>query len=134
MPPEELKTTMKKRCATNYYKSPARPGVSFMLSPVLRTYTNADEHGEVATQNFPHVMHYAPNLTRADIGGAQPGSPYPFLLFPGRHGYSIQMVGIAEREAINKEHAQLIERLCKLRAAWCLPEQTAAATTAKHEH
>ncbi len=57
----------------------------------------------------PHVMHYAPNVSNEDVGGAfpapevmqyyiQPGrwpaSPAPFVIMPGPHGYHIQMLGV----------------------------------------
>src|SRR5438067_1706744 len=59
-PPEELKKIIQERYKTNYYKAPERAGVSYMLSPILRTYTNPDQNEDAATANFPHVMYYAP--------------------------------------------------------------------------
>jgi hypothetical protein len=63
-PPGELKSYK-----TGYYKAPERSGVSYMLSPVLRTYVNPEESDSVATSNNPHVMYYAPNVYNEDIGG-----------------------------------------------------------------
>ena len=37
-PPGELKRIIKDRFKTGYYKAPERAGISYMLSPVLRTY------------------------------------------------------------------------------------------------
>ncbi len=37
MPPEELKKMIQGRYKTGYYKAPDRAGVSYMLSPILRT-------------------------------------------------------------------------------------------------
>src|SRR5438132_4978859 len=48
-PPEELKRIIQQRYETKYYKAPARAGVSYMLSPILRTYTNPDGNEDVAT-------------------------------------------------------------------------------------
>src|SRR5437588_2222902 len=67
-PPEELKKIIQERCKTSYYKPPERAGVSYMLSPILRTYVNPDENENVATANVPHIMHYAPNVSNQDIG------------------------------------------------------------------
>lgn len=134
VPSQELKTIIKERYATNYYKAPARAGISYMLSPMFRTYTSPDEHEEVATVNFPHVMHYAPNVSATDIGGARPGSPYPFLIHQGPHGYSIQGVGDTQRQAINMEYTGLLTRLCELRAIWCLPGEVTVGTGATHKH
>ncbi len=40
MPPEELKKMIQGRYKTGYYKAPDRAGVSYMLSPILRTYVS----------------------------------------------------------------------------------------------
>src|SRR5260370_5195525 len=40
-PPEELKKIIHDRYKTDYIKAPQRAGVSYMLSPILRTYVNA---------------------------------------------------------------------------------------------
>src|ERR1700730_18792348 len=69
-PPEELKKIIQERYKTGHYKAPERAGVSYMLSPILRTYVNPDANDDVATANVPHVMHYAPNVSNEDVGGA----------------------------------------------------------------
>jgi hypothetical protein len=118
-PPEELKKIIQERYRTSYYKPPERAGVSYMLSPILRTYVNPDENENVATANVPHIMHYAPNVSNEDIGGATPtpeqlryfsqhgrwpDSPYPFVILHGPHGYFVQFLGVTERAVINKEY------------------------------
>src|SRR5438094_8694468 len=65
--PEKLKNIIQERYKTKYYKAPERAGVSYMLSPILRTYVNPDENENVATANVPHVMHYAPNVSNNEI-------------------------------------------------------------------
>jgi hypothetical protein len=135
-PPEELKTIIQERYKTNYYKPPDRAGVSYMLSPILRTYVNPDENENVATANIPHVMYYAPNVSNEEVGAATPNpeqlryfsqhgrwpdTPYPFLILHGPHGYMVQFRGIAERDAITKEYEEMLARLCKIKQAWCLP-------------
>src|SRR5512135_3340417 len=76
-PPGELKKIIKDRYKSGYYKAPERAGLSYMLSPVLRTYWNPEESDSVVTANVPHVMYYAPHVSDADIGGGKPGSMYP---------------------------------------------------------
>src|SRR3981081_3098443 len=71
-PPAELKKIIQDRYKTKYYKAPERAGVSYMLSPILRTYVNPVQNDNVATANIPHVMHYAPNVSNEDVGGAIP--------------------------------------------------------------
>jgi len=124
-PSVELKKIIKNRYKIGYYKAPERPGISYMLSPILRTYTNPEKDDNVATLNIPHVMYYAPNVSNDDIGGGKPGRKYPFVIMPGPHGYIIQLLGQTERAAINKEYEEMLSRLCKIKEAWCLPKPTA---------
>jgi hypothetical protein len=134
--PEELKKIIQEHYKTRYYKAPERAGVSYMLSPILRTYVNPDENENIATTNVPHVMHYAPNVSNADVGGAIPSperlryfsqhgrwpdSPDPFVILHGPHGYMVQFLGVTERDAINKEYEEMLARLCKIKDVWCLP-------------
>ena len=132
-PPNELKKIIQERYKTNYYKAPERAGVSYMLAPILRTYVDPDHNDSVATANVPHVMHYAPNVSNEDVGGAKPtaeqlgyfsqhgrwpSSPDPFVILHGAHGYFIQFVGVTERDAINKEYSDMLARLCKIKDSW----------------
>ncbi len=123
-PPGELKRIIKDRFKKGYYKAPKRAGISYMLSPILRTYGNPEESGSmVPTLNIPHVMYYAPNITNEDIGGGKLGGMYPFVIMPGPHGYIIQLMGMTERAAISKEYEGMLERLCKIKEVWCLPNE-----------
>lgn len=125
-PPEELKRTIQDRYKTGYYKAPERAGVSYMQSPILRTYWNPEESDEVVTANIPHVMYYAPNVSNEEIGGAKPGTgPDPFVILHGPHGYMVQFLGATEKAAINKEYADMLARLCQIKEAWCLPTSRA---------
>ena len=122
-PADELKKIMKDRLKTGYYKAPERAGISYMLSPVLRTYFDPEESDSVGTYNFPHVMYYAPGVSSEDIGAGELGGMYPFVIMPGHHGYMIQGLGVTERVAIYKEYEEMLERLCKIKEVWCLPEE-----------
>ena len=123
-PPGELKQLIKERYKTGYYKAPERAGISYMLSPILRTYWNPEESDSVnMTMNYPHVMYYAPNVSNEDIGGGKLGGIYPFVIMPGPHGYFIQPIDLTERAAINKEYEEMLARLCKIKEVWCLPKE-----------
>lgn len=123
-PPRELKKIMQERHKTGYYKAPERAGISYMLSPVLRTYFNPEEDGDrVPTVNFPHVMYHAPGVTSEDIGSGELGGMYPFVILPGHHGYMIQAVGVTERAAITREYEEMLAKLCKIKEVWCLPNE-----------
>jgi len=122
-PPGELKKIIKERFKTGYYQAPERAGISYMLSPILRTYWNPEESDSVMTMNYPHVMYYAPNVSNEDIGGGKLAGSYPFVIMPGHHGYMIQPIDLTEREAINKEYEEMLARLCKIKEVWCLPKE-----------
>jgi hypothetical protein len=133
-PPGELKKIIKDRYKTGYYKAPERAGVSYMVSPILRTYINPEENDSVATSNNPHVMYYAPNVSNEDIGGKPPSisvadygmivtGVYPFVIMPGHHGYMIQLLGLTERVDINREYEEMLGRLCRIKEVWCLPKE-----------
>jgi hypothetical protein len=122
-PPGELKRLIQDRYKSGFYKAPERAGVSYMLSPVLRTYFNPEESDRVTTANFPHVMYYAPDVSGEDIGAGKLGGMDPFVILHGRHGYMIQALGLTERAAINKEYEQMLARLCSIKDVWCLPRE-----------
>ena len=122
-PPGELKKIMQERYKTGYYKAPERVGISYMLSPILRTYWNPEENDRAVTMNYPHVMYYATNISDKDIGGApKRGGFYPFVIMEGPHGYIIQPIDLTERAAINKEYEGMLARLCTIKKEWCLAE------------
>lgn len=125
---EEMKNIVTRRYDTGYYRAPDRAGISYMLAPVVRTYADPEKSDLVLTWNVPHYMFYAPGVTNEEIGGKFL-SEYPYVLSrsPGPHGYIIQFVGQAEKEAINEEYAEMIDRLCEVRDVYCLPDQTAVA-------
>jgi hypothetical protein len=120
-PPGKLKTIIQERYKSGFYKAPERAGISYMLSPVLRTYTNDTDR--VLTINYPHVMYYAPHVSSEDIGAGKLGGMDPFVIFHGPHGYMIQALGVAERAAINEEYKEMLVRLCSIKDVWCLPKE-----------
>ena len=82
----QIRDIIVKRVMDGTYKAPSRTGVSYMLSPLLRTY----EENRIVNQVLPHYMFYAPRVMNADIGGIWDGHG-PFA------------IGIGE--VYNKEHA-----------------------------
>jgi hypothetical protein len=121
-PPGELKKIIQDRFNGGFYKAPERAGISYMLSPVLRTYVIPEESDRVITVNYPHVMYYAPDISNEDIGGGKPGGINPFVILHGPHGYMIQPLGVTERAAVNKEYEEMLAKLCKIKEVWCLPK------------
>jgi len=120
-PAPELKRIIQQRTRAGFYKAPERAGIAYMLSPILRTYSNPDAGEDVMTSNYPHVMYYAPDVSNADIGGTTPGGTDPFLILHGHHGYIVQALGITERAALTKQYQTMLDRLCSIQTLWCLP-------------
>jgi hypothetical protein len=119
-----MRKEIESRFKTGVYKAPDRPGISYMLAPLMRTYMSLDpnDKGSVMTMSMPHVMYYAPNLTDWDVGGmpCPPCAPYPFVFEPGPHGYIIQRLGEKETAKIVADEAALVNDLCSYRSALCL--------------
>jgi hypothetical protein len=109
------------RIKKGIYKAPARPGISYMLGPVMRTYPATPDQHTVMTMHMPHYMFYAPYLTNADIGNIPDGqADGPFLVHPeslflgerkAPYGYIIIPAGATERAKIIADDALLLKRL-----------------------
>lgn len=121
-PPGELKKIIQDRYKAGFYKAPDRAGISYMLSPVLRTYVFPEESDRVNTINLPHVMYYAPDISNEDVGGGKPGGMYPAVILHGHHGYTMQPLGVTETAALTKEYAEMLARICNIKDVWCLPK------------
>lgn len=125
VPSTEAKKIIRERYKNGVYRAPERVGISHMLSPVLRAYTNPDQNNEVGTFNFPHYMFYAPDVSNQDIGGSLPPATYPWAFRPGPHGYINLKVGEKEIADINKEYEEMITKLCEFKKEFCLPDKNA---------
>jgi hypothetical protein len=125
MPAAELKKLIQERFRTGHYKPPARAGLSYMLAPIMRTYDDPEQNPKITTASHPHVMYFAPNISGKDIGSGELGGMYPHIIMPGPHGLIVQALDTKEKAAINKRHAALTQKLCKLKQAWCVPQEHA---------
>jgi hypothetical protein len=123
MPAGELKKLIQERFKSGHYKPPARAGLSYMLAPIMRTYDDPETSPKISTSSHPHVMYYAPNVSGKDIGSGELGGVYPHIIMPGPHGLIVQALDTKEKAAINKQYAGLLQQLCKLEQAWCLPKE-----------
>jgi len=124
--PAQLKEEISRKFNDGTYSSPARPGISYMLSPAQRLYGGSSSKA-VRFVNMPHYMFYAPNLTSKELGGGPVMGPYPYLVNPGPHAYVIVNVGETEKAQINKEERNLLQDLCAYQSYFCARE---AATNA----
>jgi hypothetical protein len=125
MSAQALKAEIEERYRTKAYRAPDKPGLSYMVSPVMRTVGPPDMH--VHTVAMPHLMFYAPGASNEEIG-AKPDLRVPKSLqspFIDRQGnaeqsYMIQMVGSAEKAGILRDEAALVKGLCAHRKILCL--------------
>jgi hypothetical protein len=103
------------------YKAPSRPGISYMLAPLMRVYPSTPSEHTVMTMHMPHYMFYAPYITNADIGNIPDGhadGPVlidPEAMFLGKtkapYGYIIVLAGEKKRAKIVADNKVLLKRL-----------------------
>ena len=116
----QVRDTVIARIKDATYEAP-KAGISYMLSPMMRTYRNDPGDTSVFTGSMPHYMFYAPYLTNEDIGNL-PGAPRsgPVVVNQGStvigdrkgpHGYIILAAGSMERAKIMDDSKELISRL-----------------------
>lgn len=124
--PAELKATITRRWQDKTYGVPQRPGLSYMVGPIMRTVGPPDL--QVHTMAMPHLMFYAPHARNEDIAAApdlaDPATlRYPFVDRQGidEQSYFIQMMGEAEKADILAQEKELVQALCGYRELLCLP-------------
>src|SRR5262245_33348172 len=127
VPPGGIAKEMTARYSSGKYPPPARPGLSYMVAPLMRTHPDPTFRDKaIMTMPMPHVMYYAPEVTNEAIGASPVPSPYPFIFEQGPHGSVIQLLGETERAKILTEERQLLADLCKYRAVLCLSDKPPA--------
>lgn len=124
-----LKAEIEKRFRNKTYVPPAKPGLSYMVGPIMRTFGPPDL--SVQTMSMPHLMFYAPYLTNEDIGAEPDLKDFSTLLYPfvdrqgnAEHSYMIQIIGAAEKAGILAEEKTLVDALCAYRKVLCLAPGT----------
>jgi hypothetical protein len=123
MSPVALKAEIENRYKNKTYKVPEKAGLSYMIAPVMRTWTLPDM--KVHTMPMPHLMFYAPKITNEDIGAVPTSSLlYPFAMKEGiaEQSYMIQLIGEAEKAKIIADEKTLLDDLCAYRDVLCLPD------------
>ena len=115
--PTQIRDIIIKRVKDGKYKAPSRTGVSYMLSPLLRTHPGPDAPG-IVNMVMPHYMFYAPRVDNKDIGGEWDAHS-PYAINSGKvldKEYSIFNViilpaGDMEKAKIIEENKDLLRRL-----------------------
>jgi len=125
MTPAALKAEIEARYKDKTYKGPDKPGLSYMVSPIMRALGPPDM--KLHTMSMPHLMFYAPNISNADIGAAPDLNLHASLMYPfidrqgvGEQSYMIQLIGEAEKAMIMADEKSLIHDLCAYRDVLCL--------------
>lgn len=123
--PSQVKARVEAAWADGTYRTPDRPGLSYMVSPVMRTVGPPDM--SVQTMAMPHLMFYAAHVTNADIAAAPDLANFASLMNPfvDRQGhdaqsYMIVMTGAAEKAKILTDESALVGDLCAYREVLCL--------------
>jgi hypothetical protein len=120
--PVQIRDTIIARIKRRYYKSPSRPGISYMEAPMMRVYTsNNPRNNNVGSVSMPHYMYYAPYLTYSDLGLDSSSTLEPFLVNPdamvlgdaekGPYEYLITPLNEAETAKIRESGQALLKRL-----------------------
>ncbi|MBI1774364.1 MAG: hypothetical protein HYR63_03360 [Proteobacteria bacterium] len=128
MSPVALKAEIEDRYKSMTYKAPEKPGLSYMVAPVMRALGPPDM--KMHTMSMPHLMFYAPNVTNEDIGAVPNLSDLSSLLYPfidkqgnAEQSFMIQLIGEAETAKIMADEKNLLDALCTYRASLCLPNK-----------
>ena len=111
--PDQIAKQFESMAEDGTFVAPARPGLSYMMSPFNKIYSHKTNDFIAAG---PHVMYYAPNLSNEDIGGSfeaatQHNRGVPFMIEQGIHAYMVSFVEHASDKAdvINSCKGQLDE-------------------------
>ena len=115
----QIKDSIINRINTGVYKAPSKPGMSYMLAPVMRIYPGSPDIKEPVTISMPHYMLYAPYLSVENARYKQ-GTDGLFLANPdnsilgdgkGPFGYIIIPASESEKAIIEKDGQDLMKRL-----------------------
>jgi len=131
--PSQIRDSVVKRVKDESYKAPSRTGVSYMLSPLLRTYDGT----AIVNSVLPHYMFYAPRVDNEDIGGKWDGHG-PFAIGPkgildkehSIFNFIIIPAGETEKAQIVEANKDLLRRLAEYKPY--LKIETEATPTTHH--
>ena len=121
----QIRDSIIKRINTGVYKAPSKPGMSYMLAPVMRVFPgNPPDIKEPITVSMPHYMLYAPYLTEANsrykqgTDGLMLANPDNAILGDGKgpYGYVIIPASETEKAVIVEDGKDLLKRLAAYKA------------------
>ncbi|MDP9040534.1 MAG: hypothetical protein M3N30_01055 [Bacteroidota bacterium] len=120
----QIKDSIMNRIITGVYKAPSKPGISYMLAPVMRVYPGTPDIKEPITISLPHYMLYAPYLTdensrfKPGTEGLTVTNPGNSILGDGKgpYGYIIVPATETEKAIIVEDGKDLLKRLVEYKA------------------
>jgi hypothetical protein len=112
----QVKDIVIDRIKKGIYKAPARPGISYMLAPVMRGYNGNPGNNHIMSMSMPHYMFYAPYMNNADIGGDMNNGPFipdDTVMGEKKEPYNYIILPAGEKEAAQliKDGSDLLKRL-----------------------
>lgn len=120
----QIRDSIIHRINTGVYKAPSKPGISYMLAPVMRVYPGNPDIKAPITISMPHYMLYAPYLSGKNARYKQ-GTDGLFLANPdnailgdgkGPFGYVIIPASEKEKAVIVEDGKDLLKRLAAYKA------------------
>ena len=120
----QIRDSIIHRIVTGVYKAPSKPGISYMLAPVMRVYPAGPDVKEPITISMPHYMLYAPYLSVANAhykqgtDGLMLANPDNSILGDGKgpYGYVIIPSSESEKAVIVEDGKDLLKRLVAYKA------------------
>lgn len=120
----QIRDSIIHRINTGVYKAPSKPGMSYMLAPVMRVYPGNPDIKEPITISMPHYMLYAPYLTventryKQSTEGLMMANPDNSILGDGKapFGYIIIPASATEKAVIVEDGQDLLKRLAAYKA------------------
>jgi hypothetical protein len=115
----QIKDSIIKKIKAGIYKAPSKPGISYMLAPVMRVYPAGPDVKAPITISMPHYMLYAPYFadknTRYKPGtdGLTLANPDNAILGDGKGPYGYIIIPSTEKEKaiIVEDGKDLLKRL-----------------------
>ena len=124
----QIRDSIISRINAGVYKAPSKPGMSYMLAPVMRVYPGNPDIKEPVSISMPHYMFYAPYLTeenaryKTGTDGLMLANPDNAILGNGKgpYGYIVVPSDKAEKAVIVEDGKDLLKRLVAYKAYFAI--------------
>jgi hypothetical protein len=80
---EQIRDSIISGIQNGTYKAASRPGVCYMLAPIMRVYGGTPDKYRMVTVSMPHYMFYAPYAAASDMGLDPNLAGGPWVVNPG---------------------------------------------------